>query len=78
MKKWIAVAGRKDVVTRSLKVAFLVGTLLVLINQGNRLAGGEWSVEIALKIVLTYLVPYCVSTYAGVAAILAAERKPGR
>ena len=74
MRTWIGAALRNDVVTRSLKVALLVGTLLVLINQGNRLASGEWSLELALKIILTYLVPYGVSTYAAVSAISDAER----
>ncbi len=62
----------KEVVLRSLKVSAVVGTALVVINQGNRLLAGEWSTEIALKVVLTYLVPYCVSTYASVAAMRSA------
>ncbi len=49
---------------RSLVVATVVGTLLNLINQGDALLGAEsinW-----LKAVLTYIVPYCVSTYGAV------------
>lgn len=72
MKAVIRMAMSRDVVGRSLKVAGIVGTALVAINQGNRLLAGEWSTEIALKIVLTYLVPYCVSTYASVAAMRSA------
>lgn len=68
MKAVLRMAFDRDVVIRSLKVAAVVGTALVVINQGNRLLAGEWTTEIALKIVLTYLVPYCVSTYASVAA----------
>ena len=46
---------------RSLLVAVVVGTILNLINQGDALFGAtsvNW-----LKIVLTYVVPYGVSTY---------------
>ena len=56
---------------RSLFVAAAVGTILNLINQGDMLFGGEsvnW-----LKIGLTYIVPYCVSTYGAVAYRLASE-----
>lgn len=49
---------------RSLYVAFIVGTVLNLINQGDALwsAGSiNW-----VKIILTYIVPYCVGTYGAV------------
>jgi hypothetical protein len=49
---------------RSLYVALLVGTILNLINQGDVLlsvAPVNW-----LKVLLTYLVPYAVSTYGAV------------
>jgi hypothetical protein len=42
-------------------VALVVGTILNLINQGDAIFGAasiNWT-----KIVLTYLVPYAVSTY---------------
>lgn len=50
---------------RALAVAFLVGTILNLINQGDALFAGDalnWS-----KLILTYLVPYVVSTHGAVA-----------
>jgi hypothetical protein len=49
---------------RSLYVALVVGTILNLINQGDALFGPaqiNW-----LKVMLTYLVPYAVSTYGAV------------
>ena len=56
---------------RSLLVAAVVGTVLNLINQGDALvAGGGLSL---LKIALTYVVPYCVSTYGAVSYRLAAD-----
>jgi hypothetical protein len=49
---------------RSGCVALIVGTILNLINQGDAILGAtaiNWT-----KIVLTYFVPYAVSTYGAV------------
>ena len=50
---------------RSLKVALVVGTALNLINQGDALFGPasiNW-----FKLMLTFAMPYAVSTYGAVA-----------
>jgi hypothetical protein len=70
---WLQAATRPDVVKRSLKVALIVGTILALINQGNVLLSGVFAPELIWKIPMTYCVPFCVSTYASVQAILAAQ-----
>ncbi len=66
---WLATAARRDVVRRSLRVALLVGTLLILINYGDRLVSGTLDRLDWIKMALTYLVPYGVSTYASVGAL---------
>ena len=66
VKRWIELARRPDIVKRSARVALVVGTLLAIINHGARLLDLDVDAEIALKIGLTYLVPYCVSTWASV------------
>lgn len=71
MFDWLAIAVRRDVVFRSLKVSGVVGTLLVAINQGDLVVAGHMPADAAWKIPLTYLVPYCVATYASVSAIRA-------
>lgn len=53
---------------RALKVAAVVGTMLVAINHGDAILAatiqaGQW-----VQIALTYCVPYCVSTYSSVKA----------
>jgi hypothetical protein len=61
---------------RSLAAAVVVGTLLNLINQSDALFSGrrlDW-----LKVVLTYIVPYCVATYGAVAFRLEAMRQNTR
>jgi len=72
MSEWLATACRADVVRRSLRVALVVGTLLVLINHGDRIAAGTASGLDWLKMGLTYLVPYSVLTWASVSAVRAA------
>ena len=74
MKRWFELASSPIIVGRSLRVALVVGTLLTLINQGDVLLDGAISGEVIAKILLTYCVPYAVSTYAGVGALLEKER----
>ena len=71
--RWFAVAVQPEVVSRSFKVSLIVGTILIVINQGNLLLGGFLSPDLYWKIPLTYCVPYAVSTYAAVDAILSKE-----
>lgn len=75
MKEWLMIAMRKDIVMRGLKVAAIVGTVLVAINQGDLILGGRLDASAVWKIPLTYLVPYCVATYGGVSAIRADRGK---
>lgn len=70
---WLEIAKRPDIVKRSAKVAFLVGTILVAINQGNLLLNGTMTADLYWKIPLTYCVPYAVSTYAAVDAIFSRQ-----
>ena len=71
MTDWLKIAMRRDVVIRGLKVGAIVGTILTAINQGDLILAGTLSTEHAWKIPLTYLVPFFVSIYAGVSAIIA-------
>lgn len=68
-ESWLQTARRPDVVRRALKVALVVGTILMCINQGDAIVGGQVNAGVSVKVVLTYLVPYCVSTFAAVQAI---------
>jgi hypothetical protein len=77
MTTWITLARRRDIVKRSLKVAVIVGTILIMINYGDRLVRGSIGGPDLIKMMLTYCVPYCVSTYAAVSAILAARAADG-
>ena len=50
-------------VTRSLKVAVVVGTALTLLNQGDTIFSGAWPNALYWKIPLTYCVPFLVATF---------------
>lgn len=67
---WLEAATLNEVVTRSMRVSVIVGTILIGINHGDILIGVGLSPDMLWKIPLTYLVPYSVSTYASVDAIL--------
>ena len=63
---------------RSLWVALVIGTVLNLINQGDTLLAGRRPDFV--KLALTYVVPYIVSTYGAVSFRLHArqgDRDPG-
>ena len=70
-ESWLRTARRPQIVRRSLRVAAVVGTILVAINYFDRFVAGGLTPFDGLKMALTYLVPYCVSTYAAVEAVRA-------
>lgn len=69
MRETFELITRRDVVVRALRVALLVGTILIAINHGDRILDGSMSRHDFLKMILTYFVPYGVSTFSSVAAI---------
>ena len=62
-------AREPSVVARALRVALLVGTILVAINYGDRALAGRLERADWVKMLMTYCVPYAVSTYSAVQAI---------
>jgi pyridine nucleotide-disulfide oxidoreductase family protein len=62
----------RPIVSNSVRVALVVGTVLNAVNQGSTiLAGGpvSWT-----HLLLNYLVPYCVASYSGATVQLQRER----
>lgn len=64
---FLDIARRPNVVKSALIVGLVVGTLLNLINQGDAILGG--GPIVVWKLLLTYVVPYMVSTYGAVTAL---------
>ena len=71
--EWCQVALRRSVALRAARVALIVGAILIAINQGDLLLAGDVDARTWLKIVLTPIVPYLVSTVSSVAALREVE-----
>jgi hypothetical protein len=71
---WLALARRPEIVRRSLRVAAVVGTILVAINYTDRALSGTLAPFDWVKMAITYAVPYCVATFAAVQTL----RQPDR
>jgi hypothetical protein len=69
METWWQLALRKEVIKRSLKTSLIVGTILAFINHGDAIWALSVPSDRAIKMVLTYVVPYLVSTSASIGAI---------
>ena len=69
MRDWLALATDRLIVRRASRVAVIVGSVLLAINHGEAILRGDFSPARLLRMGLTVLVPYCVSTYSSVAAL---------
>ena len=68
-KSWLGLALCWSVVRRSLGYAFVVGTVLILINHGEAILQGEVNTNRIVRMGLTVMVPYVVSTLSSVGAM---------
>ena len=66
MREWLTIARRPDILRRSVRVALVVGTLLAIINHGERLLAIDLDAVSLVKIGLTYFVPFAVATWSAV------------
>jgi hypothetical protein len=69
LKAIVAMALRPTVVKRALAFAVVVGTVLIAINHGDAILAGEITWGRVVRMGLTALVPYLVSTLSSVAAL---------
>ena len=53
---------RSDVILRALKMASIVGIVLAIINHGDHILLGTMTVINWIKVLITFCVPFCVST----------------
>jgi len=64
---------RKETVVRAVRVAGVVGPILTVINQYDVLLHGEFSLHLFSKILLTFFVPYSVSSFSSARAYMDRE-----
>lgn len=69
-KEWLDIACRRSIVMRGLKYGVVVGSILILINHGNAIVEGTVDSTRIVQMILTVLVPYCVSTASSVGAVM--------
>jgi hypothetical protein len=69
MREWFRLARGKTVVRRACLYAIGVGALLIAINHGDAVVRGDVSGERLLRMLLTVMVPYSVSTASSVSAL---------
>jgi TM2 domain-containing membrane protein YozV len=62
------VMNKKNILT-ALLVAIIIGSLLNAINSYDVFIEGKFSAKNIIKIMLTYLTPFCVSLYSSVKAV---------
>jgi hypothetical protein len=67
--EWLRTARDPAVVRRALGYALVVGMILIGINHGVALLRGDVDAGRLLQMLLTAVVPYCVSTSSSVGAI---------
>lgn len=63
------IATEKSVMKRATRIALIVGTVIAVINHGDRMMAGAMDLTAWFKCLLTFLVPYSVSTYSSVMAV---------
>ncbi len=73
---YLKIAGKKQIVIRSLWVALVVGIILNLINEWTILISGNFSEMNMLTVSLTFVVPYLVSTFSSVLSKLSLHTLP--
>tara|TARA_X000001036_G_scaffold384315_1_gene378245 strand:- start:235 stop:459 length:225 start_codon:yes stop_codon:yes gene_type:complete len=65
----IEIVTRTDVLIRALKMASIVGIVLAIINHGDHILLGTMTATNWIKVLITFCVPFCVSTISSVLAI---------
>lgn len=70
MNAWISLCTSRPVVRRAALSALVVGTVLILINHGEAVLHGNIDGPLILRMGLTVIVPYVVSTVSSVSTLL--------
>jgi len=68
--EWCSLVCRVSVVKRGLKFCLVVGIILIAINHGDVILRGELQPSNYIKMGLTVIVPYMVSVFSSVGAIV--------
>lgn len=64
LHRWLKTFSQRHIISNSIKIALVVGTILNLINQGEQLLA--WADISWGSIALNYLIPFSVASYSAV------------
>lgn len=74
VRAWLRLALDAAIVRRACGYALIVGAVLIAINHGDAILAGDVDGRKVVKMGLTLVVPYAVSTLSSVGAIRALRR----
>jgi hypothetical protein len=57
----LALIGNPHIIRRALTAALVVGTILILLNQGDLIVSGQITRRVIIKSLLTPIIPFCVT-----------------
>lgn len=69
-REWLRLAASPQVRNRALRYVVVVGSILITINHGDAILRGDLPPDRLLRMGLTLLVPYLVSTFSSVGAMM--------
>jgi hypothetical protein len=69
MKEWLRLCSSPRVVRRATIYALIVGAILIAINHGQAILAGDVGRSRLIRMGLTLMVPYVVSTLSSVGAL---------
>lgn len=75
VREWLRLATSAPVRSRAIRYAVVVGAILLSINHGDAILRGDLPPDRLLRMGLTMLVPYLVSTFSSVGAMLQMRRQ---
>ncbi len=75
MKKKMRIAMQPEVIRTATRFALIVGPILAFINHGDAMLDGSMDSPAWLKVGLTMIVPYTVSTLSSISVYQACEIK---
>ena len=68
VRTFLAIATQRSTVLRAMKIAIVVGIILVAVNEGGALIRREIDLAGLISAAMNFAVPYCVSTVSTVLA----------
>ncbi len=71
---WVRLALSPATALRGLKFSFLVGPIYITINHGDAILRGDIDAVRVLKMILTMLVPFCVSVFSSILTVRHLQR----